>query len=483
MKKIVVYPPHNFAIKHLARLKYTLNILNQFPLNRAQSEWSIAKKVDSIAAADIHIFYGRDNPLEEANSYTLPVENEAVFSAVKPLCCNAYTFATSTIYDVNTKSQGVTSFLQEQQFAFDVFTTIFYHLSRFEEFYANEKDWDKYDMLQEKKQLLVQAGLEQIPVVDHLIVTFFQVLHIPITVSMTTYQLSHDIDTIRQFPSFYKYLRASARQLILQFNLKKWWQLTLLYFKVATQQVSDPHDTFTWLLVDNQEVTAYADTQSKDLSIFKSFRNRVTQKTIYFLAGGKTRYEGFYKIDDPHVKQIIQLAKERSYHIGLHPSYKTWRDGKMLGHEKQNLERVAGQEIHFSRQHFLHFDLKTTPNVLIANGITEDSTLGYQNRIGFRCGTGFRYPLYDFKNEKVYPLWVTPLVVMDVALLTQTQQNINEWKSLLLKFLEKNKSGTQITFNFHNSSFGTLDDNDEQLKASYLALFSTNPITFSTGYD
>ena len=45
-----------------------------------------------------------------------------------------------------------------------------------------------------------------------------------------------------------------------------------------------------------------------------------------------------------------------------------------------------------------------------------DSTLGYADREGFRCGTCMAYPLYDLQQDRPLNVWERPLIVMDGTL-------------------------------------------------------------------
>lgn len=94
------------------------------------------------------------------------------------------------------------------------------------------------------------------------------------------------------------------------------------------------------------------------------------------------------------------------------------------------------------------------------DGIRFDSTLGYPDLVGFRCGTGFEYSLYDFANENISDIREIPLIVMDGSSLQfQCNEDSDCFKKDLYEFLLRNKFNTHITFNFHNSIF------DDSLKS------------------
>lgn len=185
------------------------------------------------------------------------------------------------------------------------------------------------------------------------------------------------------------------------------------------------------------------------------------------MAGGKTRYENFYKIEQPKVLKIIEQAKELGYEIGLHPSYLTWKNKAMFQQELTHLEKVVGEKVRHSRQHFLHCSFAETFDILEDLGIENDSTLGYQNLIGFRCGTGFDFHLYNFKKEQAYGFKETPMIVMDCALLAMTNNEVLSAEQLLKYFLNQNKFNTKITFNFHNHIFDEAKLDNDAMKHLY----------------
>ena len=88
----------------------------------------------------------------------------------------------------------------------------------------------------------------------------------------------------------------------------------------------------------------------------------------------------------------------------------------IFAEEKNNLQNVTNSEIDISRQHFLRFDVHGTPQVWQKCGIRHDSTLGFPEHEGFRCGTCHPYRLYDVDNDCVTDIVEHPLIAMDTTL-------------------------------------------------------------------
>ena len=417
------------------RLSYVIDFLNWHPLCPQNIEIKIMTKEawQESNAPRWSIHYG-EKPFFSKNAYYIPAQALFFFKKIQDTAsffANAYLFETFQLFAVEKTTQKPRPFLIEKNFGFDLIESIFFHISRYEEQYCPTSQWDKYDMMQEDKQFLVRHHIHQKPVVDVLVYCFFQALGFLPKKSTTIYQMSHDIDSVWKLPSFYKLLRANARLLLDGNNLTDVWRLTQRYIDIKRGKANDPHDVFDWFLSSNSKV----------------------KKVLYLMAGGKTNYEGFYPIDHPYVKRIIEKAKNLGYDIGLHPSYLTWKNGDMFQRELKRLEDRVGEKIQKSRQHFLHFSFEQSPNILEQASIKNDSSLGYQNLIGFRCGTGFDFYPYHFGEERACHFTERPLVVMDCALLTANKHDIEKVQQSLYHFLRQNHFLSQITFNFHNHIF------------------------------
>ena len=98
---------------------------------------------------------------------------------------------------------------------------------------------------------------------------------------------------------------------------------------------------------------------------------------------------------------MISLIKQlgNTSTIGIHPSYASNKNSKMIGIEKQRLEHILGKSVHHNRFHFLKFSLPKSYQQLLAYGISNDYSMGYADQIGFRAGTCTPFNFYDLENE------------------------------------------------------------------------------------
>jgi hypothetical protein len=427
--------------KYYPRLQYVLDWLEQHPCapEGIHFEWSRGEE-------EVHFFYGRQ---ALKGAFFVPAQG-FLFSKIPRTTFTAQHFTTNAL-------EG------------DVIETLFFHLSRYEEYYCSREQEDAHGMMKASEQFLSKYGLHHEPVCDKLAVAFWEAMGFRPKRLKTTYRMSHDIDVLEQFPSWYKLLRGTARIIVQREGIKAMWYHWHGFFQTRLLGKKDCYDSFDELLLSSSNI----------------------EKIIYFMTGGTTQYEGWYSIFNPKIKKIIALSRQRGYEIGIHPSYNSLNDATMMATQRATLEQVAEQNITRTRQHFLRFDMQKTPKILSSTpllfqdktppqpsfkgrefrrdiliggvssppplegegGRLEDSTLGYRDRIGFRCGTGFPYRLYDFEQESAYHFIETPMIVMDISWRREFPNDLDRVGEELLFFLEKNKENTKITFNIHNTFF------------------------------
>lgn len=117
------------------------------------------------------------------------------------------------------------------------------------------------------------------------------------------------------------------------------------------------------------------------------------------------------------VAEMIQEIDQQGWEIGFHPSWYSFDDADELKRQKDSLEKALGHDIVSIRQHYLHYDIRVTPAVQAETGLKYDSTLGFNDNIGFRFGTCYPWNLYDLKNEKELTIKEIPLIIQDSAML------------------------------------------------------------------
>jgi peptidoglycan/xylan/chitin deacetylase (PgdA/CDA1 family) len=191
--------------------------------------------------------------------------------------------------------------------------------------------------------------------------------------------------------------------------------------------------------------------------IFETFKKFNVQRSIFFFLNGT--YSSMDKnlhISSPLQQALIQQCKTYA-EIGIHPSYVS-NSKSTLNYEISSLEKVVGQPVIKSRQHFLMLAFPKTYQQLLNNNIAQDFTLGYPETLGFRASTCTPFYWFDLsKNEKT-TLKIYPLGLMDGTLKEYLklapEEAIQQAKTLIDWY--KKYNGTFVLL-WHNSSFNELE--------------------------
>jgi peptidoglycan/xylan/chitin deacetylase (PgdA/CDA1 family) len=117
------------------------------------------------------------------------------------------------------------------------------------------------------------------------------------------------------------------------------------------------------------------------------------------------------------VAEIARALADDGFDVGLHGSYNSALAPGLLARERAALEAAAGVEVTTTRQHFLHWEITTTPRLQAAAGLRADSTLGFNRNVGYRAGTSLPFRHHDVASGETLDLVQLPLYLHDGALL------------------------------------------------------------------
>ena len=119
---------------------------------------------------------------------------------------------------------------------------------------------------------------------------------------------------------------------------------------------------------------------------------------------------GRYRFNDPDVARAIKTIDSAGWEVGLHGSFESFRDLRLLAREKRDLERVLGHPVAGVRQHYLNLEIPRTWEIQRQAGLSYDASLGSSVRVGYNETPW--YPFEPFNDAFI----VLPLAVMDGAL-------------------------------------------------------------------
>jgi hypothetical protein len=149
--------------------------------------------------------------------------------------------------------------------------------------------------------------------------------------------------------------------------------------------------------------------------------------SFYFCAerpAVRHEYDARYRFADPvefehargTVTELMQLLVDRGRDVGLHGSYLSHLSAEDLRAQKSQIECDALVTAYGTRQHFLRFDVARTFAAQEEAGFDYDSTLGYNEAIGFRAGIAAPFHPWNAAQRAPHRLLELPLTVMDGTL-------------------------------------------------------------------
>ena len=308
-------------------------------------------------------------------------------------------------------------------------------------------------------------GYLERPIVDEWIGILRQVIarlwpRLPLVKPLFQVVVSHDVDA----PSAYAFgrkrnlARAMAADLLKRRDLAKAVSAPWIRLKSKHHlHPRDPFNTFDWLM-DTSEAAGI-------------------RSAFYFICGRTNpSLDAQYEPEHPAIRHLMRRIHQRGHEIGLHPSYDTCSHPERIAREGQRLQRICKEEgIEQSqwggRMHYLRWRWPTTAYGWEKAGFSYDSTLGYADRPGFRCGTCHPYPMFDPVAQRPLRLIQRPLIAMECSVISSRYLGLGYGKEAFALFqLLKGRCHAvegQFTLLWHNSHLTT--EEDRQLYLDILA--------------
>lgn len=314
----------------------------------------------------------------------------------------------------------------------DIIASTFFMLSRWEEYVIKERD--SHDRFSAKASLAHKFGFLDRPVVNEYIELLWTILK---TMGCTqdrktrryTLVPTHDVDTPYLFEKGIENNIRKAGGFIKRGRFAEFFR-----FMQAKIKNIDPWDTH---------------------DLFMDMSEKVGVKShFFFLPQGQSQHDTKNKLNDNKVKSLIHHIRNRGHFVGLHPTYNSYNDQPLLEDEKQRLEYVLGSEPLTGRQHFLRFETPTTWQLWENIGMKWDSTVGYADASGFRCGIAYPFPVFNILTRTQLNLIEKPLIIMEASLVHYEGLGIKEMEDRVDKLKsEVKRYNGEFVFLYHNSTF------------------------------
>ncbi|HON18879.1 MAG TPA: polysaccharide deacetylase family protein [Salinivirgaceae bacterium] len=330
----------------------------------------------------------------------------------------------------------------------DIFGSAFYLLSGYEELVINEVNM--FGNFPFEKSFLSQDLLIRQPIVDDYVLILAYYLQKLLGVKEMKknefrFSPTHDIDRAFKFHelTLFEHIKGSLGDIVKRKSIK---QLLVRNQSYWLQGKNDPYNTYYWLM-EQSELRSL-----KSIFYFKNC-NRFGEK------------DSAYNIRTKALSRQIKDIDKRGHCLGFHPSYETYLNKKLMRSEaddfRQHLRSIGvGQEIKKVRQHYLRYRNPETSELHVEVGFTDDSTLGFSNKAGFRRGTCHPFPVFNIILRRETGIVEHPLILMDVTLFLEAkspEDRYNLAKQLITTC--KHHKGEFVLL-WHNEALQTKEDKD-----------------------
>jgi hypothetical protein len=254
---------------------------------------------------------------------------------------------------------------------FDLFSAVFYMISRYEEYLEFEAD--RHGRFEAGQSLAFRHRFLEQPVVDQWIELFlaalknqFPALNLP----ERKFRFCSTIDIDRPWAYRHKgFIRTTAGILnhLLHANIRE----TVNRMAVLIGYADDPYDTYRYIRTQEQIHGFHSD--------------------YFLLLGNYGKHDSNFALNTSEFRELVRYLAEDSV-IGLHPSHKSCTNDNALQKEVRLFSKILGKAPEISRQHFLMVNIPDTYRKLILLGIKHDYSMGFGSHTGFRAGTGNSFP-------------------------------------------------------------------------------------------
>jgi hypothetical protein len=319
---------------------------------------------------------------------------------------------------------------------FDIFSAVFYLISRYEEYLPFTAD--QFGRFKAQESLAFKNNFLHLPIVDIWIDNFRIALQnkfpsLQIKSSSFEAILTYDIDVAYKYRGR-DFLRSTGSALkdLLSLKLKNIAER----ISVLRKDKNDPWDVYSYLT--------------------KTIITNNLNSIFFFLLSDKSKHDRNLNYQKTEMKKLVaDIAKFSE--IGIHPSFHSATFPEKILIEKERLQKLSGKKITKSRQHYLKFILPDTYNSLLAAGITEDYSMGFSQMPGFRAGSCKPFYFYDLKHEKATELKLFPITFMESTLNISSDPDKAFQKMILLLEEVKKVNGTFISL-WHNHTISETNE-------------------------
>jgi len=288
----------------------------------------------------------------------------------------------------------------------------------------SDDDYDTHERLIFNRSFQSRANIANIPIVNQYVNFFRALLESKLSIKgiplwpqgkKCAIGLSHDVD----IPDRYAILKSP---LFCKNKDLKWYLLTSLKkAKAITEYIGGKNPDDFWLFEDvMREEKKYG------------FRSTFFFASINRFDKWGTIYDAAYNIDSPKFIGVFQNIIDRGFEIGLHASYNAYLNEDYLAFQKARLEKIAGVKAVGLRHHHWHIgkDQLRTLKMHEQAGFEYDSSIAFNDHIGFRRNIVLPYHPWDPIKQSMINVFQLPVFCMDGSLFYYSEEKLDTIEKL-----------------------------------------------------
>jgi len=334
---------------------------------------------------------------------------------------------------VGKQDEFVTLFHNDgEDFSFDIFSAAFFLLSRYEEYLPHKRD--KHDRFDPEHSVAFKNGFLDEPVVNIWALYLKSVLekkYPKLEFQLPQFKYINTIDVDYAYAYVEKGAIRALGALVRDFFTGKFTECTNkigCYLGFS----KDPFDTFDIVLEQHKK--------HKLESIF------------FFHVGDYDAHDKSIPVTSQKLQALVKGVNDYA-DVGLHPSYASCLKPEKLGIEFSRMAKLVHQPVTKSRFHFIKLNLPQSYRQLLENDATEDYTMGYAAKMGFRAGVCSPFNFYDLDYDAPTTLKVYPFYLMEATIKYYFEEGHEKAFPYFKEYIDKvhKYNGTFVSL-WHNDS-------------------------------
>ena len=327
--------------------------------------------------------------------------------------------------------KGLKTFFQVQggNMPFDIFSAIFYLISRYEEWIASPQDVDSFGRFKAQASLAYQQGFLKEPLVDKWVAMFEKELQAYFACYTENTQRRFLFRPIIAIDSLFKYQNKSFCYNAYQFfrnMFKGRWTALATQIKSILRVSDDPYCNFASLL---------------------QLHNRNNLTPIFFLrvAHGSWSERPMYATKMTYRKLLLH-----NYLFELHSGTGASANVSKLLSERKKLYKITKSQVTMNCFYRFQFKTPVAYRNLLRASFKDDYSMAYLDKIGFRASTCTPFRYYDFEKEDYYKLTIHPIAFSDDVLRSLKYNREEIYSAMMQMAAEVRQVNGEFVCIYHN---------------------------------